>query len=406
MKTVALLAFLAVISLSLALDFPVAVAQVRGTTNDPTIIGTVTFTAAAGNLVTMTVNVSGITVNTAIQHGIHIHEFGDITYGNGTSVGGHWNSLSQPHGCPPSTTRHIGDTGNWDVLSDGTIFQSKDLDLISLTGTNSLVGLAVIVHATTDDCTATLSAAARLAHGVIGIANPTYHGATNNSAASGPSYGSVTSAICNFQLAAGGNSSGNTATGWVKFTQATPTSTTYVSGMVTGLPANTVHGFHVHQWGDLTTQDGNSAGPHYTGPILDASVPHAIPGSGLTMHVGDMGNLFYTNGGVHYFRAETTEFGLWGHPNSVIGRAVIIHDMPDDCSQPYGNAGKRAYICVIGAANPNVGGAQALPSGITVPTAQDTSSCPSATTSAEEPSSFSTILVPSFIVAMIAAMFF
>src|SRR5205085_1783056 len=41
-------------------------------------------------------------------YAIHVHEFGDLTSANpidGTVVGGHFNPLSAPHGCAPSTAR-------------------------------------------------------------------------------------------------------------------------------------------------------------------------------------------------------------------------------------------------------------------------------------------------------------
>jgi Cu/Zn superoxide dismutase len=42
--------------------------------------------------------------------------------------------------------------GNWNVAADGTISQTKSLDLLALTGSTSIIGLAVVIHNKTDDC--------------------------------------------------------------------------------------------------------------------------------------------------------------------------------------------------------------------------------------------------------------
>lgn len=403
----AIILVLGLIAIASAVE--VGVAQIRGTSNDPTIFGYVTFTTS-GTSVLMSVNVTGITNNLGVQHGIHIHQFGDISVASGAAPGSHWNIYNQNHGCPPSTVRHIGDTGNWDVSAGGSIVATKTLDLITLTGLNSLIGFGVIVHNRTDDCNDTLSSQARLGQGVIGVANPAYYGATANTAFPTSTY-TVTSAICNFQLAAGGANTGSAATGWVKFDQANANATTYVTAAIAGLVGGNTHGFHVHQYGDLSLQDATSAGPHYTGPTYDANSPHSIPGSTFAHHVGDMGNLYYydISSGIAYFSFSTTSFGLYGHPNSVIGRAVILHDAPDNCDQPYGNAGARAYVCVIGPANPAYGGANTIPLG--VPTTQNSTLCHAFTTgittstTGEMESSFASLLIPSFILAFILSMF-
>lgn len=59
------------------------------------------------------------------------------------------------------------------------IQQSKDLDLLTLTGGNSVVGLAVVLHNMTDDCATVPSSGKRLGWGVIGVANVAGNTATN-----------------------------------------------------------------------------------------------------------------------------------------------------------------------------------------------------------------------------------
>jgi len=70
--------------------------------------------------------------------------------------------------------------GNWQVDAQGTIAASKDLNLLTLTGANSIIGLAVVVHNMTDNCTDISSAGKRIGWGVIGIANVAGNTAVNS----------------------------------------------------------------------------------------------------------------------------------------------------------------------------------------------------------------------------------
>eukprot|EP01114_Cavostelium_apophysatum_P014498 TRINITY_DN377_c0_g1_i1.p1 TRINITY_DN377_c0_g1~~TRINITY_DN377_c0_g1_i1.p1 ORF type:complete len:407 (-),score=88.86 TRINITY_DN377_c0_g1_i1:78-1298(-) len=381
---------------AIAAQATAGIANLVGTTNDPTIRGRITFTPVAGNLVRMNVSVTGVTVRTGLTHGIHIHQFGDLTGGTGAAAGSHWNPYAQNHGCPEQTSnRHLGDTGNWQVDSDGNVYDYKDLDLIALSGNNSIIGFAVIFHQNTDDCSETTSSAARLAHGVVGVANPAAWGETQNDATAPSSYtpNNVKSAICNLQ---GLGIVEGIASGWVRFDQASPDAETVVTAKISGLPSGSIHGFHIHQWGDLTNSDGTSAGPHFTGPTLDAEQMHSIPGANQESHVGDMGNLYHYEDGIAYYKYSFGKFGLWGNDNNVVGRAVVLHELKDNCSQPYGAAGGRWAHCVIGAANSaTIFNATDIPSGVSED--QDFSACP-----VDEDSSLAFLVVPSVVVVLSA----
>ena len=64
-------------------------------------------------------------------------------------------------------------------------------------------------------------------------------------------------------------------------------------------------------------------------------------------HAGDMGNITVNNEGVGHYDAVNKEITLDG-PNSVIGKAVIIHEGKDDCkTQPSGDSGKRIGCGII-----------------------------------------------------------
>ncbi|MGE5682884.1 MAG: superoxide dismutase family protein [Bacillota bacterium] len=102
------------------------------------------------------------------------------------------------------------------------------------------------------------------------------------------------------------------------------------------------HGFHIHQYGDISSKDGKSAGDHFN----PTNKPHAGPGDAMH-HSGDMGNITaQTDGTAHL------DMKINGEINSIIGRSVIIHEKEDDLmSQPAGNAGARIAAGVIGIAN-------------------------------------------------------
>ena len=132
--------------------------------------GTVTFTQTDAG-----VEISGeITGLTPGKHGFHIHEFGDCSSADPKCHGGHFNPDKKKHGGPDSEERHVGDLGN--ITADGRGKAVIDMTdkLIALSGPHSIVGRAVIIHEKADDLKTqpTGDAGARIAGGVVGIADP------------------------------------------------------------------------------------------------------------------------------------------------------------------------------------------------------------------------------------------
>ena len=104
------------------------------------------------------------------EHGLHIHEVGDCSSGDGMSAKGHFNPLGKPHGHPGSAERHAGDLPALKANKAGRANVQVDLDLITVTpGPASIVGRGLIVHAAPDDYKTqpTGNAGARIACGVI-----------------------------------------------------------------------------------------------------------------------------------------------------------------------------------------------------------------------------------------------
>lgn len=114
-----------------------------------------------------------------------------------------------------------------------------------------------------------------------------------------------------------------------------------VNGLSDGL-----HGFHVHTYGDLSSPDAVSAGPHFPNPNF-TPVDHGLENDAVR-HWGDLGNLVSRNG-VAIYRREDDVFTL----QSILGRAIIIHAMEDMGAdfQPTGASGIRIGACVIGFKN-------------------------------------------------------
>lgn len=105
------------------------------------------------------------------------------------------------------------------------------------------------------------------------------------------------------------------------------------------------HGFHIHQYGDLSDrQTGKSAGGHFA----PEGEPHGAP-SADQRHVGDLGNIEVGADGRATLERTDSHIALSG-PHSIVGRAVVVHEGEDTFGQPSGNAGGRVAFGVIGIA--------------------------------------------------------
>lgn len=134
--------------------------------------GVVHFIEQENGRVTVRAIVSGLQPNST--HAIHVHEYGDCTAPDATSAGDHYNPEDQPHGLPEEPNRHAGDFGNLQADAQGNATKELTVGNITVAGLqNPVLGRAVIVHASEDTgAQPTGEAGARLACGVIGVANP------------------------------------------------------------------------------------------------------------------------------------------------------------------------------------------------------------------------------------------
>jgi len=111
-----------------------------------------------------------------------------------------------------------------------------------------------------------------------------------------------------------------------------------VIAYIEGLEANSKHGFHLHEFGDISAQGAMSAGEHYN----PDNQPHGMPDS-PKKHAGDFGN----RDGKATAELTVKNISLAGK-NPILGRALIIHSKEDDFSQPSGNAGERIAAGIVG----------------------------------------------------------
>ena len=148
----------------------------------------------------------------------------------------------------------------------------------------------------------------------------------------------ITKAICELHP-----TQGSETTGTVTFSQ--KADGMLVVADVKGLSPGK-HGFHIHEFGDCSQLDGKSAGGHFN----PTSKNHGGPES-EDRHVGDLGNLIANADGTAHYE-WTDKLLSFSGPNSILGRAIIVHADEDDLtSQPTGNAGARLACGVIGTAN-------------------------------------------------------
>jgi Cu-Zn family superoxide dismutase len=142
--------------------------------------------------------------------------------------------------------------------------------------------------------------------------------------------------------------------GQVIFTENLVKNTVLLDVQLTGLKKNALHGFHVHESGDLSNKC-DSMCAHFN----PYGKNHGCPGA-KDRHVGDLGNLQTDKNGYVNYRMEDDCIKLRGTVANIIGRGLIVHADPDDCglgeneaSKINGNAGKRIGCAIIGYSQDN-----------------------------------------------------
>ncbi|KAI9329791.1 superoxide dismutase [Zopfochytrium polystomum] len=307
---------------------------------------------------TISIAIEGLTPNT--QFAIHFHAFGDVSDPAGANVFGHFNPTNKPHGCDSQTsdltTIHSGDIGNITSAQAGTvsivlvrnspIIQSATLHPNSL---SNILGHAVAIHAAADDCRTqpTGNSGGKIATGVLGWANGTAF----------PKFTDFLEAPVDFAvgrkeaIVVFSPTDGVAAVGFAFFAQENPGEEVVVTVAIDGLAPNSVHGIHVHNFGDITdTRKAAKIGLHFN-PF---NQPHScLRVLGDTRHAGDLSNLVADKDGKVRATIRTSKLSLFlGEEVYALGRALAIHANNDDChSEPTGNSGDKLLQGVIGLRN-------------------------------------------------------
>merc|ERR1719436_594018 len=84
------------------------------------------------------------------KHGLHVHEMADFTNGC-LSTGNHFNPYLDNHASATDWTKHLGDLGNILADENDRATGTNLLANVPLTGTNSIIGRSIVVHAGEDD---------------------------------------------------------------------------------------------------------------------------------------------------------------------------------------------------------------------------------------------------------------
>jgi superoxide dismutase, Cu-Zn family len=130
---------------------------------------------------------------------------------------------------------------------------------------------------------------------------------------------------------------GNKAHGVIKFQQGD--GFVQIAGIVEGIEPGE-HGFHIHEFGDLSVADGSAAGGHYN----PGGHKHGGPDD-EERHAGDLGNITGDARGVANVMMKVEGLKL----RDIVGRSIVVHEKPDDLkSQPSGDSGPRIAVGVIG----------------------------------------------------------
>jgi len=272
------------------------------------------------------------------------------------SVGSHYDPYdTKAHGCPDSSGvnmgNHAGDLGNWQATG-GTINGRKTFSNIRIDDSiNSVMGRTVVLHAKEDDCLDINSSGNRLGLGVIGIRFVNVTETTNHAKAN--LNAGLMEAVCVFDGTTdckGTNCDINNS-GFVYFYQ--KGNTISIKAQVFGI--DTERGFHIHNFGDISSPTGDNTGGHWN-PL---NTKHGLPGQ-EELHFGDLGSIKtfsrHPKFGI-YFHSLSYDYPEWTIDN-IIGRGVIVHEGIDHGNEPScpgsdknGSAGKRIYQCVIGIMN-------------------------------------------------------
>lgn len=104
------------------------------------------------------------------------------------------------------------------------------------------------------------------------------------------------------------------------------------------------HGVHIHEKGDCSSPDAESAGPHWN----PTNEEHGKWGE-HPFHLGDIGNIDVGDDGKGTLSMSTDLWSIGtGGKSDLVGHSIVVHADADDFkTQPSGNSGARVGCGVI-----------------------------------------------------------
>jgi copper chaperone for superoxide dismutase len=123
-------------------EYGTAVSIIEGNNN---VKGVVRFVQVEENKCSVEATISGLSAGK--KHGLHVHEYGDISEGDAT-VGDHWNPYNKKHGTVYDTEKHAGDLGNVVVDHNGDATLVVESDALKV---RDIIGRSVVLKEGEDD---------------------------------------------------------------------------------------------------------------------------------------------------------------------------------------------------------------------------------------------------------------
>lgn len=106
---------------------------------------------------------------------------------------------------------------------------------------------------------------------------------------------------------------------------------------ISGLTPDGKHGFHIHEKGDLSDPEFQSAGGHFN----PTGSGHGGP-EGAERHGGDLGNIKADANGRAKGEITVEGVSIDDPKTGIVGRSIIVHEKADDlATDPSGNSGAR-----------------------------------------------------------------
>jgi len=312
-----------------------AICQIEPTANGQgTETGNLTFTIATGappddpqttaEDMALDYNLAGFADGT---YGWHIHKWGDILGDDGMSVGGHYIGRTDGRAEVGDFEIDITVSGGAAV---GTINQNS-MDNAALNGKNSIIGRSIMFHAP--------GTGARVAQCVIGIASGGQDLAASPTKYAYSDSRAVRRAGCRLTKTV---HAGTDDVQGEFFIEQRTSAELYVSYYISGLSDTGTHAFHVHQYGDITSNDATATGGHYIGQAChtDSNCRGAPAGQN---EVGFFLRSQFTprTGGWVTGSFKDTLATLddgFGSEDYIVGRSIVLH----------APGGARIAQCVIG----------------------------------------------------------